>query len=315
MTTERFAGAKGDQEQKHESTAYDGRVYSSLTWAERSTLPRRGKIFDFGQRGRVGFNNPGFLNLDMTPLAWAFRPSLWADLNQEKFRLVTEDAIVNGLRYTKLLRSDKSGRGGGSFWFDPRQGDALVYWDTDPSRASKLPASLQYQFDKANGPTLAGWTEPWNDGRDAIAKVKTLEINQELPAATFQIHFPPGTAVAIDDGPTQEAYIVKPDGTKRTIFNLNSISPRLRSTLLQQADFTIEPEPLRDAIDFVRQRYQIKIAIDEASFRAAKIDTHRDVEDDTSGTRLWELLAWLSAQCPRPFGIFEQNGGLLLKPL
>jgi hypothetical protein len=315
MTTERFAGAKGTPERKHESMAYDGRVYSSLSWGERSTLPRRGKIFDFGQRRRVGFLNPGFLNLEMTPLAWAFRPSLWASLDPEQFRLVTEDAIVNGLRYTKLLRSDKNGRRHGSFWFDPRQGDALVFWDTDPSRAAKLPASLQYQFDRANGPTLAGWTEPWYDGSDAIAKVKTFEINKEWPAEAFQIQFPPGTAVAVDDGPTQEAYVVKPDGTKRTIFNLNSISPRLRPKLSQRTNFTVEPQPLRDVINFVHQGCQIAIAMDAASFRAAKIDPSQEVEDDTPGTRLWELLTWLSAQCPRPFGIFHQNGSLLLKPL
>jgi hypothetical protein len=145
--------------------------------------------------------------------------------------------------------------------------------------------------------------------------VKSLEINKEWPAVTFQIHFPPGTAVAVDDGPTQEEYIVKPDGTKRTIFNLNPISPRLRKILMQQTDFTVEPEPLRDAIQFVRQRFGIAIAMDEASFRAAKIDTSLEVQEDTAAIRLWELLAWFSAQCPRPFGIFEQNGSLLLKPL
>ncbi len=154
-----------------------------------------------------------------------------------------------------------------------------------------------------------------DDGSDAISTVKSLEINKELPAETFQIHFPPGTAVAVDDGPTQEEYIVKPDGTNRTIFNLNPISPRLRKILMQQTDFTVEPEPLRDAIQFVRQRYAIAIAMDEASFRAAKIDTSLEVQEDTAAIRLWELLAWFSAQCPRPFGIFEQNGSLLLKPL
>lgn len=154
-----------------------------------------------------------------------------------------------------------------------------------------------------------------DDGSDAIAKLKTLEINKVLPADTFQIPFPAGTAVAVDDGPTQEASIVKPDGTKRTIFKLNSIPPRLRGMLSQRVDFSVEPQPLRDAIDFIRVRYGMALAIDETSFRAAKIDPSQEVEDDTSGNRLWEVLTWLSAQCPRPFGIFEQNGGLLLKPL
>ena len=178
-----------------------------------------------------------------------------------------------------------------------------------------MPLSLRYLVDKANGLTVAGWTMSQEDGSDAISTVKSLEINKEFPAETFQIPFPPGTAVAVDDGPTQEAYVVKPDGTKRTIFNLNSVPPRLRKILMQTTDFTVEPEPLRDAIQFVRQRYGIAIAMDEASFRAAKIDTSLEVQEDTAGIRLWEVLTWFSAQCPRPFGLFEQNGGLLLKPL
>jgi hypothetical protein len=307
MNTE-HAGRNG-REKTHQVTAYDGRVYLTFNRKQPSTLPPRGKIWNFGQRG------VGFLNGEMMPLDWVYRPSLRISLNPERFRLVTEDAIVNGLRCTKLRGYDKKGWSLGSFWSDPHQGDALVYWDLDASQTSKLPLALRYRIDKASGPTLAGWTDSQNDGSDAISTVKTLEINKEFPSETFQIPFPPGTAVAVDDGPTQEAYIVKPDGTKRSIFNLNPFSPRLRTILMQTVDFSIEREPLRDAIDFVRQRYQITVAMDQASFRAAKIDPSQEVEDDTAGTRLWELLAWLSAQCPRPFGIFEQNGSLLLKPL
>jgi hypothetical protein len=307
MTTERVVGPKGGNERKHQATAYDGRVNFILDWKEPSTLPRRGKIWEF--KGRLNL-----FSHEMRPLDWVYRPSLTVNLNPEQFHLVTQDAIVNGLRYTKLRGSNKFGRPG-SFWFDPRQDDALVYWESNGSETNKLPLSLRYMADKANGPTLAGWTVLQDDGSDAIAKVKTLEVNKERPAETFRLAFPPGTAVAVNDGPTQEASIVKPDGTKRPIFNLNSISPRLRGVLMQRVDFSVEPQPLRDAIEFIRVRYGMALAIDEASFRAAKIDPSQEVEDDTAGNRLWEVLTWLSAQCPRPFGIFEQNGGLLLKPL
>jgi hypothetical protein len=306
--TERRGGPTG-REKIHLSTAYDGRVYFSLNWTKPSTLPPRGKIWNFGQR------HVGFLTGAMMPVDWAYRPSLGASLSPERFRLVTEDAIVNGLRCTKLRGYDKKGWSLGSFWFDPRQGDALVFWDLARAETSKMPLSLRYQIDKASGPTVAGWTVTQDDGSDAVSTVKSLEINKEWPAETFQIHFPPGTAVAVDDGPTQEAYIVKPDGTKRTIFNLTSVSPRLRKILMQTTDFTVEPEPLRDAIDFLHNRYAIAITMDRASFKNAKIDPSLEVQSDTSGIRFWEVLTWLSAQCPRPFGIFEQNGSLLLKPL
>jgi hypothetical protein len=306
--TERRGGPTG-REKMHLSTAFDGRVFFSLNWTKPSKLPPRGKIWNFGKR------HVGFLTGAMMPLDWAYRPSLRASLSPERFRLVTEDAIVNGLRCTKLRGYDKKGWSLGSFWFDPRQGDALVFWDLAGAESLTMPLSLRYQLDKSSGPVVASWTMSQDDGSNAISTVKTLEINKELPAETFQISFPPGTAVAVDDGATQEAYIVKPDGTKRAIFNLNSVSPRLRKILIQTTDFTVEPEPLRDAIDFLHNRYAIAITMDRASFKNAKIDPSLEVQSDTAGIRFWEVLAWFSAQCPRPFGIFEQNGSLLLKPL
>jgi hypothetical protein len=308
MTTEPSAGRNGAQNRKHETTAYDGRAYYTVNSTENSTLPRRGKIQDFGGR------NIGFLNREMTPLAVAYRPSVLMGMAPERFTLVTDDAIVNGLRYTKLGTVGGKSWFKGSLWFDPRQADALVFWEWGQSGGAQLPPSLQYRVDKTNGPTLAGWNMPQYDGTDSIAKVKTCEINNEPPTDTFRIRFPVGTSVAVDlHGSTQEAYIVQSDGTKRTTFDLNSISPRRRGTLLQTTDFTVEPEPLRDAIDFIRQRYQIKIALDATSFRAAKIDPALEVREDSPGIRLWEVLAWFSAQCPQPFGILEHDGGLLLK--
>jgi hypothetical protein len=223
--TERRGGPTG-REKMHLSTAFDGRVFFSLNWTKPSKLPPRGKIWNFGER------HVGFLTGAMMPLDWAYRPSLRASLSPERFRLVTEDAIVNGLRCTKLRGYDKKGWSLGSFWFDPRQGDALVFWDLAGAESLTMPLSLRYQLDKSSGPVVASWTMSQDDGSNAISTVKTLEINKELPAETFQISFPPGTTVAVDDGATQEAYIVKPDGTKRAIFNLNSVSPRLRKILI-----------------------------------------------------------------------------------
>ena len=301
MDTERHGGPNG-REKTHQVTAWDGRVYLTFNRTQPSRLPPRGKIWNFGRAGR-------FLNREVMPLAWVYRPSWLIRLNPEQFRLVTQEAIVNGLHCTKVRCSR------GSFWLDARQGDALVFWDLDGFESLTPPLSLRYQIDKLNGQTVTGWTESNNDGTDAVSTVKTLEVNKEFAAETFQIPFPPGTAVAVDDGATQEEYIVKPDGTNGAIFNLNSISPLVRRTLLQRTEFTVEPEPLRDAIQFIRQRYAIAIAMDEASFRNAKIDPSLEVQSDTVGIRLWELLAWLSIQCPRHFGIFEENGRLLLKPL
>ncbi len=103
--------------------AYDGPLNFIFNWTEPSTLPRRGKIWNLG-KSRIGF-----FYREVLPLDWVYRPSWRASLSPERFRLVTEDAIVNGLRCTKLRGYDKKGWSLGSFWSDPRQGDALVFWD------------------------------------------------------------------------------------------------------------------------------------------------------------------------------------------
>jgi hypothetical protein len=314
MTTERFDRVTRRTETSVQWTVFDGRAYSTLKWSERSTLPRRGRVFDFGRK------SVGFLDRELMPLAWAYRPSSRGDLKPGQLTVVTDDAIVEGIRCTKLRLSGQD-RARTSFWFDPHQSDALVCWELELSGRPFSSLLLRYRPDKSNDPALTGWTERNNQdnshGAEDVSQVKTIEINRETPADAFQIKFPPGTAVAIDlKGSTQEAYVVKPDGTKRPVFNLNTISTkRLRDTLLQQTEFTIEPEPLRDAVDFIRQRYAIGIEIDAASFRKAQIDPSLEVREDMPGIRCWEVLTWLSAQCPHPFGIFEQNGKLVLKAL
>jgi hypothetical protein len=242
-------------------------------------------------------------------------------LKPAQFVLLTDDAIVDGLRCTKLRETAK-GPTRTSYWFDPHQGDALVFWELELAGSRLSSLSLRYRSEKSNEPTLTVWTPTgWTNHKegvlDDVSQVRAIEFNKEPPAEAFQIKFPPGTAVAIDvQGSTQEAYVVAPNGTKRVIFNLNSISsPRLLRTLMQRIDFVVEPEPLRDALQFVRARYGMALAVDEASFRKAKIDLSLEVQEDTGAARLWELLTWFSAQCPGPFGIFEQNGELVLRAL
>jgi hypothetical protein len=65
-TTERPAGEKGLKETFHQWTAFDGRAYSSLKWADRSKLPRRGRIMNFGRR-------LGVLDPELLPLVWVYR--------------------------------------------------------------------------------------------------------------------------------------------------------------------------------------------------------------------------------------------------
>ena len=87
---------RSGREKTHQATAYDGRVISPSTGRNPRDCRRRGKIWSFGGRAYR------LLNREMMPLAWVYRPSLRLSLDPERFRLVTEDAIVNSLRCTKL---------------------------------------------------------------------------------------------------------------------------------------------------------------------------------------------------------------------
>jgi len=118
----------------------------------------------------------------------------------DQHRLTTEDAIVNGARFIKLQNFGKPENRVESLWADPRQGDALVFWEVQASGAQFPPISLQYRRDQENGLIPIEWRTGPPDGRslDLISKVKRFAINENLPADTFQIRFPPGTAVAVD---------------------------------------------------------------------------------------------------------------------
>jgi hypothetical protein len=313
-STVRQPKANGSVRRKHDWTVFDGKIYSSLSWSEGSNLPARGKLWDFGRR------RPGFLNDELRPLLLVFRAFDQRGRRRgDQYRLATKDAIVGGVRCIKLQNSGKPEDRVESLWADPQQGDALVFWEVRAPGAQFPPISLQYRRDQKNGSIPIEWRTGPPDGRllDLISKVKTFAINERLPADVFKIRFPSSTAVAVDlEGRDQEQYLVKPDGSKEVVFNLDSIhSPRFRKVLEQYTEFTIEPEPLRDAISFLKARYGVPIVIDGPAFRDAKIDPSMEVSEDTPGIRFWEVLGRLSAQCPRPFGIVERDGKLVLTPL
>lgn len=301
--------AKGSQRHNHEWITFDGKIYSVLRWTEGSTLPARGKLWSFLQKA------PDFLNDKLRALQLVFR----GDRRPEQYRLITEDAILNGVRCIKLQSSGKPGDSIESVWVDPRQDDALVLWEVLGPGPGWPAVSLQYRKDKENGWIPIQWRVDNPDGNslDLVSKVQTFAINEALPADRFQIRFPPRTGLSVDfEGKSQEQYIVKPDGSKELAFNLQSIqSPRLRNVLEQRLNFPIDQIPLRQAINRFNAMYNVPIVIDARAFRDAKIDVSIEVSEEILGISLWEALGWLSAQCPRPFGIVERDGQLVLTHL
>jgi hypothetical protein len=75
---------------------------------------------------------------------------------------------------------------------------------------------------------------------------------------------------------------------------------RISDALDHTVDFNIDPEPLKDAIDFLAQRYQIPIILDAKALEDASIDTSTEVKLPYSGMKLRNMLKLLLEQLPTP---------------
>ena len=76
--------------------------------------------------------------------------------------------------------------------------------------------------------------------------------------------------------------------------------PKIEEMLEQKVDFSIEPEPLKDAIDFIAQRYQIPILLDTKVLEDASVDTSAEVRMPYSGMKLRNPLKLLLEQGSSP---------------
>ena len=75
---------------------------------------------------------------------------------------------------------------------------------------------------------------------------------------------------------------------------------RISEALDQQVDFNIEPQSLKDAIDFIQARYQIPIVIDQKALDDANVDTTTEVKGSYPGIKLRNLFKLLLEQLSAP---------------
>jgi hypothetical protein len=68
---------------------------------------------------------------------------------------------------------------------------------------------------------------------------------------------------------------------------------RIKEALDQPVDFTIEPQTLRDAIDFIAARFQIPIVIDQKALDDASVDATTEVKASFPGVKLRNVLKLL----------------------
>ena len=258
---------------------------------------------------------------EQAALFLAFRPlHRLMGLRMARLRVVTEHAIVDGVHCVKLERSLPRVIVDGSpvaehVWVDPARDDVPILFEkTLRERSCGVSRS------SIGHPTKVGWVpERWTcqyqiDTLIAHCTVTKLTVNEPLPPKTFQLDFPPGTLVFDEPSHGRSSSLSTESRAPPPPFDFIR-SATMRHALDHLANFTIEPEPFGDAIGFASLVFQVPIEIDRAAFQLAGIDPKFEVHCDVQGLRAMEILRWISAQCPKPITLVEQNGKLVLKPL
>jgi hypothetical protein len=91
--------------------------------------------------------------------------------------------------------------------------------------------------------------------------------------------------------------------------------PRIEAVLEATSDFTLEPQPLADAIGWLAARYQIPIMGDTKSMEDANIDTKKEVKLPIKGLKVRQVLTLLLAQLPQRMSFDIEDGVLWITTL
>jgi hypothetical protein len=296
--------AKTEQETLVESSevAFDGATTRELLGWQAEGRVLNGEDLYSWQRG------------ERFPVLLAYRPLTW----RPRLRVVSQNAIIGKTHCVKLERREDSSVE--TFWVDTARGDLVVAWEKKPSRPYDRFLTIEYDHDSKYGWVPARWTCTYQapptyhpEGMTSSSTVTRFTINERIPADMLTLKFPPGTTVLDFHG--LERYVVAKDGSKRDITKCDSADTlKIYEALEQAVEFTISEEPLRDALDFIAQRYQIKIAIDAQAERQKRIDPSIEVKTPYNGIKLKSVLNILLEQSRKPLTYEVRQGVLTVIP-
>jgi hypothetical protein len=305
----------------------DGDISNCLTWRGDSAEAAHGEIWS-GKFAPVGLNeqshvNPALAGLARNPPWMTFRPHAIFD-HLDAFRLIAEDAIIDGADCAKIEWPVPSRNVVETLYVDPARADLIVLRESkvaDPNARCRLQGvacsiSILYRQDSRARWIPSRWTTRVGDGQAplpvAVSTVTSCTINEKLPDGTFKVGFLEGTAVI--DRRSLERYRIGKNGTKTDLLQVGSVeSLKLYDVLDTFTDFAIEPQSLKDALAFISARYQIKILVDERALQAAGIDATSEVQCK-NGLTVRELFKSLSDQMSRPLAFKVREGTLVVGP-
>jgi hypothetical protein len=287
-----------------EIRANDGSNGFALEWVRDTSQDPHGAICP-------GRGTRDFVHIECDPLYLTFRPfAPFLNWDDAEFQLVTRSESVDGVPCVKLKRKLRARTE--TVWVDPNRDDLVVRWEYTGSGELFWRIDISYRASPRCGWLPERWTcnyDRWN--LEFECEVTTSAVNEQLPADAFQIDFPPGALVF--DVPAHKEHVIAADGSRTPAPPFEAVfSPEFLKALNAVEPFTIEAEPIREAIEFLNQYHKLPIAIDELAFRKAGIETDTECRCDIEDMTLREQLRWLSASLPKPMRLVEKYGELRL---
>jgi hypothetical protein len=263
---------------------------------------------------RVGTVHSGYWGFDrvsIEPLVFAMQPTSQqvVDPSSNKVRVIGDNAYVGRRRCLKLRQDHRNF----TFhcWVDPEREDVIAGWERLVDNRPLDFFSIEYKREH-NEWLPSRWTETTHSipgNPSTISSVTKSATNEKFSERTFVLEFPPGAIVL--DKKLKRNSVVQKDGTLKAD---SSGALRIYETLEQAVDFTIDPEPLKDALAFIAQRYRIKVTIDPEATRKGLIDPAIEVQTKTAAFQLKRVLKLLLAQSQKPLTWKVRDGGLLIVP-
>jgi hypothetical protein len=116
--------------------------------------------------------------------------------------------------------------------------------------------------------------------------------------------------------PPASAVPVPPSGLDHPlssdVVQRSKVEARIVEALAHAVDFVVEPQSLKESLDFIAARYQIPIVIDQKGIEDANVDMSSEVRGNAPGIAMHELLDLLLGQLATPLGYDIQHGVLMI---
>jgi len=91
--------------------------------------------------------------------------------------------------------------------------------------------------------------------------------------------------------------------------------PEIEAALDSTTEFTVDPQPLKDAVQFIATRYQIPVLFDDKALKDAGIHLSAQVRLSIAGLTVRQALTIMLRQLPQPLGFDIQDGVLRITTL